>query len=39
LHEGGRGAVEEGGLRANAGHVGCEAASGEHCESYRCQLT
>lgn len=30
LHECGRGAVEEGGLRANAGHVGCEAAGGEH---------
>jgi hypothetical protein len=30
LHEYGRRAVEEGGLRANAGHVGCEAAGGEH---------
>jgi hypothetical protein len=30
LHECGRRAMEEGGLRANAGHVGCEAAGGEH---------
>lgn len=30
LHERGRGAVEEGSLRANAGKVGGEAAGGEH---------
>lgn len=30
LHEYGRRTVEEGGLRANAWHVGCDAAGGEH---------